>query len=359
MANEMANEMTAEVAVDDKQPITVDLIVTHIRPHFDELLGIYLLKYYGENFFPGVGEACIETWGEGKILDEYAGKTADDLLAEQKILFVGICDGMFDEHKEGSKAPTSAHLVAEYLSVVNKLELQKILKFCKRVDYDANSMSFDLHTIIKEMYDFYGDGDEGMQNVFGWAMSAIHAHIYGQVLFHSCKQDFSKSGKILSGPGVRIAMVKSDNSKMNKWIRYKFDSPEVIIQKHSTGHMIILTSPQIALDFRDVVRIVRMREFQKSDLAIPKWQILESPGNIPGSPWYFYEQGNQLLNGSLTSPEVMPSKLSLKEVAGAVALACTPLIDPCQNEKCRGQRCENYGLGLKSCRKKRYELYHK
>lgn len=352
----MANEKQGQGVAKAETPRPVKLIVTHNRPHFDEVLAIFFLKKWGGELFPGVKETSVETWSEGGILDEYkkAGKTVDGLLREEKILPVGTCDGMLDEH--GKEAPTCAHLVAEYLGIDHKPELQQILQFCKRVDHDGHSMPFDLHSIMKDMYDFYGDQDEGLQEVLNWTMQAIEAYIYGQQQFFACEEEFAKAGKIIEGGPIRIAIVESNNPQMNKWIRWKFNSPEVIVQRQKSGQTIILTTPKRLLEMKDLARIVRMKELQKRKMLVPPWQVLEVRGRSNDCPWwYFYEEGGQLLNGSLTAPEVEPTRLSLSEVAGAVALACAPLIEECEEPKCCGPQCEKYRLGLMACRRKRYK----
>jgi len=346
----MANETAKTVLAEKSKP--VDLIVTHIRPHFDEVLAVYLLKTYGERLFPGVGDAAIETWGEGRILKEFGGKSAKDLLIELKILCVGTCGGMFDEHVNGEL--TCAHLVAEFLGIANRPELRKVLQFCNRVDHDGHSMPFDLHSTMKEMYEFYGDDDNGMQTVLNWAMRAIESHVGGQRQFHACAEEFKRAGgKIINGGPVKIALVQSDNPKMHKWIRHTY-SADVIVKMRSSGNMIILTSAQKVkkiIDMRDLARIVRMMELQKRRKILPDWETLEATGTPIECPWwYYYANGEQLLNGTSTSPDIQPTVLTLNEVAQAVAISCAPTIEPC-NQLCF-QACNKYPYGLIACRQK-------
>lgn len=351
MANEMATKKT--VIAENIRP--VNLIVTHIRPHFDEVLAVYLLKRYGKNYFSGADKVAIEMWTEGKMLKEFAGKTADQLLAEEGILCIGTCGGAFDEHGNGED--TCAHLVAQYLGIAGNPELQKILQFCKRVDHDGKSMPFDLHSTAKEMYDFLGDSDKGMQAVFNWTMQAIESHVFGQRQFHACADEFSKTGNIISGGPIKIATVTSDNPKMHKWIR-NAHSADVIIKKDKAGKMIILTSVQKVkdvIDMRDLSRIVRIAEMQKRRLVTPNWHALEAIGTTKECPWwYYYANGEQLFNGTSTSPDVEPTKLSLDDAAKAVAISCAPKVEPCEKENCL-KSCYKYQFGLIACRRKRYK----
>lgn len=354
MASTVASREMTGVAKGERRPWPVKLIVTHNRPHFDEVLAIFMLKKWSGKFFPGVEEANVEAWSEGGVPAEYkkAGKACDDLLREQQVLAVGTCGGILDEH--GKETPTCAHLVTEYLGIADKPELQQILQFCKRVDHDGHSMPFDLHSLMKVMYDFYGDQDDGLQQVLNWAMEAIEAYIYGQHQFFACEKEFEKAGKIIAGP-VKIATVQSNNPKMDAWLRWKHGI-DIIVQRRDTRHTIILSRPGIKLEMVDVARIVRMREMQKRRILLPSWQALEVSGGSTDCPWwYFYKEAGQLLNGSLTASEMEPTQLSSEEVVRAVVVACAPLVERCEEPKCGGSQCEKYQLGLMACRRKRYE----
>jgi hypothetical protein len=352
-------EMAIEMANETKAARVVDLIVTHIRPHFDEVLAIYLLKCYGEKFFPGIGDAEVETWGEGKMLKEYASKTADNLLQEEKILCIGTCGGMFDEHGNGQQ--TCAHLVADYLGVAERPELKKILAFCQRVDHDAHSMPMDPHQLMKDMYEWKQAMGEDQQSTYNWAMDAIQAFVYGQRRFHACPDEFTEWGKIYdekSGWPINLAVVHSDNYKMNKWVRHAHKSPEIVVQIKKSGHVLIFTDAKKvkkAVDMRDLARIVRIFELREGRQSVPNdWKRLEAPGTIPEClQWHFYSNGLQLFNSTQTSPDVEPTKLTIHKIKQAIVLASSPLHDPCTAVKCY-KSCQKYDLGLITCRQKRF-----
>jgi len=366
MANEMANEQNVKVVkVFDAESINgkprVHLIVTHIRPHFDEVLAIYLLKVYGKDKFVGCEDAAIETWGEGKIINEFAGKTADDLLRYEHILCVGTCGGSFDEHGNGQQ--TCAHLVADYLGVAERPELKKILAFCQRVDHDAHSMPMDPHQLMKDMYEWKEAMGEDQQSTYDWAMDTIQAFVYGQRRFHVCPNEFAESGKIYdkeSGWPINLAVVRSNNYKMNKWVRHAYKTPEIVVQIKKSGHVLIFTDAKKvkkAVDMRDLSRIVRIFELRERHQSIPDdWKRLESPGTIPECPqWHFYSNGLQLFNSTQSSPDVEATALTLNKIKRTIVLASSPLHDPCTAVKCY-KSCQKYDLGLIACRRKRFNL---
>jgi len=348
----MANEMARKIRVVEKKELKpVKIIVTHEKPHFDEILAIFLLKKYGKNFFSGIEDACVEMWGEGKMLKEYVGKTAEYLLVEKKMLCVGIGGGEFDEHGNGEL--TCAHLVAKYIRVDENKELQKILQFCKRVDHDGKSMPFDLHSSLKKIYDFLDAVNEDTQTAFDWTMLAIESEVYAQKRFHACVKEFEKSGRIVNINPIRIAQVESDNTMMCKWIRSAYNRPEVIVKRGLKGNIIILTS-LLNIDMRDMIRSIRMQEMQKRNLDVPKWQALEAEGTIPECPWWHFNANNrQIFNGAISAPDVEPSILTLGEVTRAIIAGCKSLVNPCKEKKCV-RTCTKFKLGLVACRKKRF-----
>ncbi len=350
MASEKMVDFTEKKKERDVFP--VKKILVHNRPHFDEVLAIVFLKKWGSSRFPGVRDAEIEAWADGEIPTEYNCKNGDELLRSHQILPVGCCGGILDEH--GKAFPNCAHLTAEVLGIEKLPELQMILSFCKRVDHDGHSMPFDPHSLMSDMYDFYGDNDDGLQQVLDWAMKFIEPHIEGQRDFLRCQHDFAKTGQIWRGP-VNIAAVLSDNSKMNKWIRWKFGKEvDIIVQRRSSGNTIIFTSKK-RIDPDDIARLVRMLELKKRRLPYYSWQELEAAGKSEECPWWYYSKMKfaQIMNGSLTVSGVKPSMLSLKEVVGAVSLAGALLFEKCDNDKCKDYSCRKYNLRLLACRRKR------
>jgi len=338
-------------------PWPVKKIAMHDQAHFDEVLAYVLCATWGRDIFPWVEKARVEFWTEGRVPDEAKGKSGDEVLLKDKILPIGIGGGILDEH--GTGVPTCAHLAAEILQISEKPELQKILQFCKRVDDEGRSMPFDIHSLLNDRWDGCGNERE-LSGVFDWAVDGIRDHLRGQIRFFKCEAEFQKTGRIIKGP-VGIAIVESDSRKMNKWIRWKFGGTVgIIIQRRSTGNTAIFTTPELEIDFIDVVRIVRMRELIKRNIILPDWQKLEVAEDCDECSFWYYSKKDksQLLNGSFSAPDKEPTALSLLEVAGAIALACAPLVDPCRDVKCNGRRCEKYVWGFRACRTKRFDLYH-
>ncbi|MFH0852508.1 MAG: hypothetical protein V1845_02815 [bacterium] len=341
-------------------PWPVKKIATHNMPHFDEVLAYVECVTWGRGIFPGVEKARMEFWTEGRVPEDAKGKSGDEILLKDKILPIGIGGGILDEHGKGISS--CAHLAAEILQISHKPELQKILQFCKRVDDEGRSMPFDIHSLLNDGWDDC-ESDKELPAAFDWAVDGIRRHLRGQIRFFKCEDEFREKGRIIKGP-VGIAVVESDSRKMNKWIRWRFgDMVDIIIQRRTTGNTAIFTTPdfQRKINFIDVVRIVRMQELVKRKIILPDWQEMEVAEDCDKCHFWYYSKKDksQLLNGSFSAPDKEPTALSFMEVAGAIALACAPLVDPCKEVKCNGRWCEKYVWGLRKCRDKRFNLYHK
>jgi len=348
MANERKNWWEKRLG---DGPWPVQKVAYHDRPHVEEIAAYVMAKIWGRKIFPGIENAEIEFWVNGKIPGEFGGMSADELLAQKNILVLGIGRGTFDEH--GTDCPSCAHLMAEVLGIATKTELQLILSFCKLVDNDGKSMPLDLHSLINDRWDAC-ESEESLGKVFDWAADGIHDFLLGQIKFAKCELDFARTGKIINGP-VTISIVESDNRKMNKWIRWRYGKKiDFIVQRKSTGNTIVFTTPYTKVNFVDVVRIVRMQELRKRTALVPMWYKLEVEGDCPESPlWHFSKKDkSQLLNGSDSAPDIEPTALSLRELAGCIALSATTLFKKCEEKTCLRSGCEVYRLGLVVCRQK-------
>ncbi len=89
-------------------------LVTHINPHLDDIVGIWLLKKYAPDF------------KDAKI--EYISASRDAAQSATEKIFVGTGGGEFDEHKEGLSGTCAGTLVYEYLKKKNYIPKDEILR---------------------------------------------------------------------------------------------------------------------------------------------------------------------------------------------------------------------------------------
>jgi hypothetical protein len=125
-----------------------------------------------------------------------------------------------------------------------------------------------------------------------------------------------------------IVVGESDNPKFN--VKAREWGAAMVVQKNKSGHVQIffnnkmLPPPLIEKISEDLIEALRLREISldpSRKLQVRK-SDLRSVGKIPEVPeWYWFKGekgGCLLLNGSLTSPDVPPTKIPLEEIAEIV-----------------------------------------
>jgi hypothetical protein len=106
-------------------------------------------------------------------------------------------------------------------------------------------------------------------------------------------------------------------------------------------------------------------EQKKSSTADPitDWKTLAAEGLC--AKWYYQLETETILNGSLTNPDIEPTKLDLRTIASAVITGVNPLYFhtncPVNKEivKCTGRNCPWYHLGLSRCSTTRFHEKNK
>ena len=346
-----------------------DTIGIHERPHLDEITAIWLLRNFGEEKFPGIKTATLKYWTKSPDV-----RKAEDYERDGVIL-IGIGGGRFDEHtglngkrKEGECATT---LVAKALGIENDPCLEKILSFVANSDLKAVGQPFDLAYITKILHQQYHDTPE---DVIAWVTTGIEAKYYEQDRFwNSTKAEFEKTAKVeeIRGPGNKLFKMTSfvsDDEQMSKFARSVHGGrAAIIVQKCSKGNVQIFTNKNLGLTLYDVAQLIRIEEQRaKGRIVTTNWKILGSEGRVAGAEeWYFHESGQMLLNGSLTSKDVPPTRLSFNEIKEIVQVGID--IDQFQSGRFRACRqgfcssnssdlCPWFIYGLERCRLIRREM---
>jgi len=382
-----------------EHPFPVNTIVLHYAFHIEEVAAGVFYKKWGEKFFPGIADATVEIWGEGRMPQEYQeeGLSDLDLLLNKRTLIIGAANSLTDEH--GSRFPSAAHLAIELLGLTGNPLFRQLLNFYENTDNRPNSTFFDFHSFIKRahIYNKYiNKGDEekedaDMQELLSFLMKTVEVDLWDQLRFLECEEEFTSNASKFykwvnpSCPKekIEITCVRSDNHAMAKYTRKVFGRPpDVYVQQGSSGSTIVFFSPRLldklklsGVDIRDFVRILRIAEMRKNGLTYNleserwlsfnkygvnlclTWQDLEASLDSEFCPpWYHSAKGNQLLSRSLTAPEAPETMLNIQEIVQAIALALTPLIRPCKEDAavdCKA--CKFYRLGFISCRSRRFE----
>lgn len=341
---------------------TFHTIVTHECPHFDEILGIWLLRKFGEKEFPGISSAKIKFWATG---EEYE---------QEGTLFIGVGGGRFDEHPdvngERKEHECAATLVAKALGLGDEPALEKILKFAINSDLKAGSHPFDITSIVKAFYQQTSDPEE----VINWAVKGIEVKYQEQLRFLTVTRDeFEHSAQIEEIPGpngrtLKMVSIASDNPLMSKFARSVHGvNADIVIQKQSSGNVQIFTNAKSGLVLYDVAQMLRLTEQElKNDIRTKDWKMLAAEGKVESAEeWFFQVAGQMLLNGSLTATQVPPTKISFEKIKEIVRIGVDlQSFEPGRADHCKlgtcmstlRNECPWYKFGLRRCRQIRYKM---
>lgn len=318
---------------------------THDNPHLDELVAQWLVERFS-------GEAFLQKY------------------VATEVLTVGIGGGPFDEHpangngrREGECAAT---LIAKALGIDEDPALEGILKFVKRQDLKGGLQPFDLVDIIRAM----SNTKRPLTDIQVWIFTALDAKYQQQLQFLTVtKEEFMRTAQIeqvvVGTRTLTLVTVRSDDEQMAKLARSHYGAnADVVILQNSSGQTQIFANKKSGLGgcFNDIIRMLRLEE-QKARgdvIGTTNWPALEAEGKVErADEWYYLPEGQMVLNGSKTAPNVPPTKLSLERIQEIVRVGINPgAFKParagrCQKGFCSSSReapCSWYQWGLYRCR---------
>jgi hypothetical protein len=337
-------------------------ILTHERPHLDEIVAIWFLRKFGEQRFPGISTAAITFTSIRKLAE--AGRKAEDYEAHG-VLLLGIGGGRFDEHptmEEGRKADDCATtLVAKELGVSDDPSLAKILRFVRAADVEGNASPFDISYVVKLLHARYPDDSH---RVIEWALVAIEAKYEEQLRFFTVvKPEFDAKAKVeeiaVGQRRLRIVTIDSDEDGIHKYARSEYGArAAIVIQRRSSGNVAIFGNKQAGVDLREAAKLIRLAEREAKGLVLAADdERLLAEGYAQGAEeWFYHRQGQMLLNGSLTQADVPATKLSLDRIAELVKIGIDPArVKPLcvSTGRCIGDVCDWYAWSLARCVKLR------
>ncbi len=133
----------------------VKLIITHFRPHLDELSAWWLASRLGANLFPGIENAQLILWPAGQKTPD--GRTPREWKEQEGAVLLGVGgaktkdnpDGAeYDEHGDGGENSTLT-LMAGSLGLMTEPALQPLLKYSWYNDRKGKSTVWGLANILK------------------------------------------------------------------------------------------------------------------------------------------------------------------------------------------------------------------
>ncbi len=303
---------------------TLKKIVTHHRPHVDERLAIWLLRLFGEDQFPGAKSALVEFVDAGTIP---VGKSADEREADGE-LWLGVGGGRFDEHPNGDTnrvhGECAATLVATALGVRDKLELRQLLDaVCQNDTAGGGGSVLNVARVITLMNQA-GQEEDFIQR---WAEASFDAFFQCQREFFGAEKDF-RNPKVTSVDEIRLAtrtgtkeirlvVTSSANKQMASFARSKFGcGAQIVIQRSETsGHTFISCYSGAGLRMEVLAAAIRQAELRRREETPLSEEEARREGTLARVPeWCFHRSGGWIMNGSLTAPNTVRSRLPLRRL---------------------------------------------
>lgn len=339
-------------------------IITHKKPHLDEVVAIWLLRKFGENSFPRIKEAKVEYWQTGGLTPD--GRSPEEWESEGNIL-IGIGRGRFDEHNDSSSSSErqagecSATLVAKYLGIEKDPALEQILRYTLNNDSKGSSSPFDLANCIK----LFNSQLPGASEIpLEWTAMALDAKYEEQSsFFNETKVEFDKLAKIetikwANGRIFTFVFIESDSEQMNKFARSEFGcNADIVMIKRSSGNVQIFFNQKTGLKPYDLIKILRTEEqiAQFGEIKFNDWKQLSSYGtSYEGDVWYMQENTQTIMNGSITA-KIPATKMSNETLLFAIRMGLNPdqfeseREEICKKGNCDGKNCPLYKYGLSRC----------
>lgn len=298
-------------------------IILPSRPQPDTIIGIFLLRNFGKEKYPGIENAKIEIWQE---LPKNETVTS---LEEKGVLVLDLCEGKFDHHQ---KSTTLSKLIAEDLGISEDPCLQKLLTYGERDDKyglgtissDSLDKAFGLSGLITALNKGISDNPE---KVFEIIMPLITAHCleekkravelpneFQEKLAQNKAEIFEvKQGK----KKLKIVVLESNNLSMAGWLKSsEGEKADVVCQKTDSGYINILTKPLKKIDLRWPSAYLRNEEAKirgiRLSYPIP---ALMRPGRIPEIPgWYYDRATNSILNGGTNPRGIEPTVIPFEKI---------------------------------------------
>lgn len=149
--------------------------VTHLRPHFDEAVALWLVVREGERMFPGASTAPIAFWPAGPRTPD--GRPAEEYHREGWLL-IGVGGGQYDEHPNGMRArrhgECAATLIAKDLGVREHPRYRAVLDYALGNDASGKHSRWAIATAMNSLQYFFKDIE-----VLEWVQIALQAHVSG------------------------------------------------------------------------------------------------------------------------------------------------------------------------------------
>lgn len=311
--------------------MSITAILLPTRPQVDTLVGLFLLRQFGEAQYPGVSTATI-------IFNQQDVASKDWIAHESEgRLLVDMGGGPLDHHVQGDGVCLS-QIVAKLFGQEKNKAITKLVELARRDDVDgqgtlsedAIDRAFGLSGLVVSLNRVYHDNPN---RVYELVTPLIEAHYKEQVkrteelpkLFTTLLASGAaqKATAVHRGKKITIALYESDEPSLASYLRsFAGGNFDVLIQCKESGHVNILTHTNRRPDLRSLAVIVRKAELMLAGGGdgITAEQ-LSSPGRLDEVPqWYFDLATNSLQNGGVTPGKIPKTAIPKEKLINLVKI---------------------------------------
>lgn len=295
-------------------------------------------------------------------------------LEQEGVICIDLGGFKFDHHRQTRMQERfcATELVVQDLGVDTDPSLEKIITYAKRDDLegkgtisrDTIDRAFGLSALIQQLNRHYvGHPEKVLETVAPFLLAHLKEE---QKRAYEYPEEYRKKwdeGKIdafivnQGGRDARAVTIESDVFGMAGFLRAHPEiRADIVAQKHSSGHINVITKQERRLNLKEVAAILRVEELRKKKYPFDyvNWKFLFNKGKMKEVPeWYYDTAANTIQNGGMLAEITKPTQLSLRDVKEAIiaGLDFSVLHPKCPKRFCVGKKCPFYFYNLIRCRK--------
>lgn len=268
-------------------------LVTHVKPHLDDICGIWLLRAY----LPGFSKATIRFIP----IDEQGGKTWDGRPVDSNpsVIHVGVARGKFDEHR-GVKNASATTLVWNYLKRKGfaprnrreRVALQRIVDYVYAEDTGRLKGLPHRNTMLPVLLSGFHESRHRTRIGFLLLQSLLHIETTALTLEDDWKRRIEFKTPWGRGVALETAAAGSDD------FSYRNGFVLVVTYNPKTSDRSIRAAANSRAHLGALARAIRARE--------------------PEAQWYLHHSGKLLICGDVVAPRVKRSTLALREIIALI-----------------------------------------
>ena len=322
----------------------VQSIITHNRPHADEVMMFFLGAQYPSTLFGDMRhiinmqqiEDLERPFGAGIVFHQKSGVyQGTDWIVHWRngLRPMGTGGGVLDEHPVGDEPETKKEsgttLMARLLGVVDKEELARILSAIRKNDTEGAKTEL-IDELLKTKQDYQATSWKGMRKggpedqayqlvVIRKKLIWIKEFVEHEIL---TIREFNQQGYIRDIDGQGDILIGRTTSRLPNMINFMSDKYGTIMNiQMDDGHAVILPDKKkIPMEvIHEIAAAIRTEEARIQGRPLPaNRSLLSRKGTIDCAPEWFYTYGF-LINGGDTAPGVEATHISVERLEGIVA----------------------------------------